>query len=200
MATKDKRVDAYIAKAAPFAQPILKHLRAVVHEGCPDVEETIKWGFPHFMHNGIICSMAAFKQHCALHFWKGSQVVGENNVSDDAMGQFGRVTCIDDLPSKKVLLGYVAKASELRDSPAKKTATPRNKLVKELTVPQYFVTALKTNRKAAATFDAFPYSKRKDYVEWVTDAKTEETRSKRLQTSIEWLAQGKSRNWKYETK
>lgn len=198
MATKDKRIDAYIAKAAPFAQPILKHLRAVVHEGCPHVEETIKWGFPHFMHNGILCSMAAFKQHCALHFWKGSQVV--DDASDEAMGQFGRITSIDDLPGKKVLLGYVAKASALRDAPAKKPATPRKKVVKKLIVPDYFIAALKTNRKASATFEAFPYSKRKDYVEWVTDAKTEETRSKRLQTSVEWLAQGKSRNWKYETK
>ncbi len=200
MATNDKRVDAYIAKAAPFAQPILKHLREVVHEGCPGVEETIKWGFPHFMYNGILCSMAAFKQHCALHFWKGSLVVGEEDRSDEAMGQFGRIASVDDLPSKKVLLGYIAKACELRKAPMKKPAAPKKRVAKELIVPNYFLEALKRNRKASATFEAFPYSKKKDYAEWITDAKTEETRSKRIETSLEWLAEGKSRNWKYETK
>ncbi len=200
MGSTDKRVDAYIAKAAPFAQPILKYLRAVVHEGCPDVEETIKWGFPHFMHDGILCSMAAFKQHCAFHFWKGSLVVSEGDRSDQAMGQFGRITTVDDLPGKKALLRYVVKARDLREAPAKQPATPKKKVAKEVVVPDYFLNALKRNRKASATFEAFPYSKRKDYVEWITEAKTDETRKKRLATALEWLAEGKSRNWKYEKK
>ena len=199
MGTRDKRVDAYIAKSAEFAQPILRELREIVHEGCPEVEEAIKWRFPAFMYKGILCGMAAFKQHCALGFWKGSLIVPgkENNVN--AMGQFGRVTSMKDLPPRRVLLAYVKKAKQLNDEGVKSPTKSKPRAEKtELTVPAYFTTALKKNKKALAAFDAFSYSKRKDYVEWLTEAKTDETRKRRLQTSVEWLAQGKSRNWKYE--
>jgi len=198
MGTKDKRVDAYIAKSADFAQPILHELRRIVHEGCPEAEEGIKWGSPSFMYKGILCGMAAFKQHCAFGFWKGSLIVNgkENNV--DAMGQFGRITSLKDLPPKRVLLGYVKKAKQLKDDGVKAPRAKPQGAKKELTVPDYFTAMLKKNKKALATFEAFPYSKKKDYVEWLTEAKTDETRQRRLQTSVEWLAEGKSRNWKYE--
>lgn len=197
MGTRDKRVDAYIAKAAPFAQPILRHVREVVHEGCPEVQEEMKWSFPHFSYKGMFCSMASFKEHCAFGFWKSALVLGDDPKSRDAMGSFGRITALDDLPSKKVLLGYIKKARELNDAGVT-VARPKSKGPKELVVPDYFLAAVKKNKKALATFDAFPYSKRKDYVEWVTEAKTDATRDKRLATTVEWLSQGKARNWKYE--
>lgn len=200
MGTRDKRIDAYIARSADFAQPILRYLREVVHEGCPEVEETIKWSFPNFMYEGILCGMAAFKQHCAFGFWKGSLILdGAANKSADAMGQFGRITSIKDLPAKSVLIGYIKKARQLHDDGVKTPKKPRPRgEKKELVVPDYFLKAVKKNKKAQATFDSFSYSHRKEYVEWVTEAKTEETRNRRLQTTVEWLEQGKSRNWKYE--
>jgi uncharacterized protein YdeI (YjbR/CyaY-like superfamily) len=200
MGTKDKRIDAYIAKSADFAQPILKYLRDTVHEGCPEVEEAIKWSMPFFMYKGILCSMAAFKQHCSFGFWQGSTILdGKSNKSADAMGQFGRITSLKDLPSKSVLLGYIKKAKQLKDEGVK-LAKPKkaNDEKKELVVPGHFTAALKKNKKAQATFEAFPYSKRKEYVEWVAEAKTDETRERRLKTSVEWLAEGKARYWKYE--
>ncbi len=199
MPTLDKRVDAYIAKAAEFAQPILGQLRANVHEACPEVEETIKWGFPHFMYKGILCSMAAFKHHCAFGFWKGRVIVRGNPELGDAMGQFGRMTSLKDLPPRRAMIGYIKEAMRLNESGVKPASRlkPRPQK-KDLVIPAYFTTAVKKNRKAWTTFDAFPYSKQKDYVEWVTEAKTEETRERRLKTSVEWLAEGKARNWKYE--
>lgn len=200
MAKKDKRVDAYIAKSAEFARPILTHLREVVHVGCPEVEETIKWGFPHFDYKGMMCGMAAFKQHCAFTFWKQSKLgvsVAETKLKE-AMGQFGRITSIADLPGKRTLVGYVRKAAELNEQGIKADRPNKRGRRKTLVVPPYFTAALKKNKKALTTFETFPYSKKKDYLEWLTDAKTEETRQKRLATSVEWLAEGKSRNWKYE--
>jgi len=198
MGTRDKRVDAYIAKSADFSQPILRELRKIVHEGCPEVEEAIKWRFPAFMYKGLLCGMAAFKQHCSFGFWKGPLVVEGKDNSVDSMGQFGRITSIKDLPPKSVMLGYVKKAKQLNDEGVKvpKAKPPGEK--KELIVPDYFLSALKRNKKALTTFDGFPYSKRKDYVEWLSVAKTGGTRQRRLETSVAWLAQGKSRNWKYE--
>jgi len=198
MPTTDKRVDAYIAKSADFAQPILKTIRATVHEACPEVEETIKWSMPFFMYKGILCSMAAFKQHCALHIWKGDMVLGEKEKSDEAMGQFGRIASVKDLPPKTKFIGYLKKAKQLHDDGVKPVRPKKTTEKKELVVPAYFTAALKKNRKAQTTFDGFPYSKKKDYVEWVTEAKTDETRDRRLQTSLEWLAEGKARHWKYE--
>jgi uncharacterized protein YdeI (YjbR/CyaY-like superfamily) len=200
MPTRDKRVDAYIAKSAEFAQPILRELREIVHQGCPEVEETIKWGFPHFDYKGMLCGMAAFKQHCTFGFWKSKLVLnGDDQQSRDAMGQFGRITSIKDLPPKRVLIGYIKKAAELNERGVKTPRKPKPRgEKKELVVPDYFNAAVSKNKKALATFEAFPYSKKKDYVEWVTEAKTDETRQRRLATSVQWLAEGKSRNWKYE--
>jgi len=200
MSTRDKRVDAYIAKSAEFAQPILQYLREIVHEGCPEVEETMKWSFPHFMYKGILCSMASFKQHCAFGFWKGSLILdGKDSKSSEAMGQFGRITSLKELPPKSVLLGYVQKARQLHNDGVKVPRKPQPRgAKKELDIPNYFTAALKKNKKALATFTGFPYSHKKEYVEWVSEAKTDETRNRRLQTSVEWLSQGKARNWKYE--
>ena len=200
MGTRDKRIDAYIARSAGFAQPILSYLREVVHESCPEVEETMKWSFPHFMYKGILCSMASFKGHCAFGFWKGSLVMdGAEGKSIEAMGQFGRITALQELPPKSTLLAYVKKARQLNDEGVKvlQKARPRGEK-KDLVVPDYFLAAVKKNRKALATFEGFPYSHKKEYVQWVTEAKTDETRHRRLETSVEWLSQGKSRNWKYE--
>lgn len=200
MGTRDKRIDAYIAKSAEFAKPILRELREIVHEGCPDVEETMKWSMPFFMYKGMLCNMASFKQHCAFGFWKGSLILnGKQSKSVEAMGQFGRITSAKDLPPRKVIVGYVKKARQLNDDDVKvPSRMKRSTEKKELVVPDYFTAALKKNKKALTTFEAFPYNKRKDYVQWVTEAKSDETRDRRLKTSLEWLADGKSRNWKYE--
>ena len=199
MGTKDPRVDAYIKKAAPFAQPVLLHLRELIHKGCPDVEETLKWGRPSFMHKGILCAFASFKAHCAFGFWKRSLIVGKDKgKAQEAMYQFGRIMSLSDLPADNVLLGYVKEATRLNDEgimPKKKTRAPAER---KLTVPAVLRDALTRTPKAKAIFDGFSYSKKKDYVEWITEAKTEETRSRRLATAIEWISEGKSRNWKYE--
>lgn len=201
MATTDPRVDAYIAKAGDFAQPILTHLRELIHAGCPEVEETMKWSFPNFMYKGILCSMAAFKEHCAFGFWKAPLLLGRARAgaTTDAggMGQFGRITKLSDLPKDSVILGYLKQAKRLNDEDVKVPRRAKSAKPKTLVVPDYLSVALKKNKKAQATFDGFSYSHRKEYVEWLTEAKTDETRARRLQTTLEWLAEGKPRNWKY---
>ncbi|KAF0153138.1 MAG: hypothetical protein FD143_578 [Ignavibacteria bacterium] len=202
MGSKDPRVDAYIAKAQDFAKPILEHFRALVHKACPDVEETIKWGFASFEHKGPYCSMAAFKQHCAIGFWKAALIKNSkltiNTKSENAMGQLGRVTSLKDLPKDKELIAYLKEAAKLNADGIKLPAKPKPKEPKEIVVPNYFTKALKENKKTFEKFNSFSYSKKKDYVEWITEAKTEGTRNKRITTAIAWLAEGKSRNWKYE--
>ena len=195
MPKKDPRVDAYIRKSAHFAQPILKHLRSVIHAACPEVEETVKWNMPSFMYKGILCGMAAFKGHCTFGFWKHALVVGERDQQNEAMGQFGRITSIADLPSDKILIGYIKKAMQLNDAGIRLPRTVKPK--KELVVPGDLTAALKKNGKAKAAFENFTPSHKREYVEWITEAKRDETRQQRLRTTIEWLAKGKPRNWKY---
>ena len=198
MGKRNVQVDRYIADSADFAKPILKHIRLLVHAGCPDVEEAIKWGFPHFMYRGMLCSMASFKNHCAFGFWKGSLIVGKNAThTEKAMGQFGRITSVKDLPDDAVILGYVHEAVRLNDAGIKSPTRSKPKTKRELVVPDDFIAALRRNTKASATFEAFNYSHKKEYIEWITEAKTEVTRSKRLSTAIKWMAGGKPRNWKY---
>ncbi len=195
----DKRVDAYIAKVPEFAKPILNFIRETVHEAVPEAKETMKWGSPSFEYKGILCGMSAFKAHCALVLWKSKHILPDGQKSAGAMGAFGRLMSVKDLPTKKVLIGYFKKARQLNEQGIGSPVAARSKKdKKDLTVPSYFLAALKKDQKAKSTFDGFSYSKQKDYVEWVTEAKTEETRKKRIATSIEWLAEGKSRNWKYE--
>ena len=202
MGKQDPRVDAYIAKAADFAKPILKHIRRMVHAACPEVEETMKWSFPHFTYKGMLCSMASFNQHCAFGFWKGSLFLDKSGAAADrqeeAMGQFGRITSVSDLPKEGVLVHYVKEAMKLNEAGVKLPAKPKSEEKKELVAPDYFLAALKKNKKALAAFDGFSYSHKKEYVDWITEAKREETREKRLATALNWLAEGKSRNWKYE--
>ncbi len=204
MAAKDARIDAYIAKAQPFAQPVMKHLRDLIHKTCPDVTETMKWSFPHFDYKGIMCSMASFKNHCVFGFWKAALMsdpkLVENAKSEVAMGHFGRMTSIKDLPSDKIIIKYIKEAMKLNETGVKIVKPVRSKEVKELIIPPYLEKALKKDKKALKTFDGFPYSHKKEYIEWLEDAKTEVTREKRLLTTMELLQEGKSRNWKYMKK
>jgi len=200
MSTRDPRIDAYIASSADFAKPILTHLREIVHAACPDVDETMKWSFPHFTYKGMLCSMASFKEHCAFNFWKGALVVGASNGDGNgerAMGQFGRITAISDLPSKKTLTGYIKEAMRLNEAGVKSPTRSKPKAKKEVAVPDDLTKALRKNRKALATFEKFSPSHRREYIEWITEAKGEETRNRRLATAVEWIAEGKPRNWKY---
>ncbi len=201
MGTNDPRVDAYIAKAAEFARPILEHLRALVHKACPDVQETMKWSFPHFDYKGIVCSMASFKHHCAFGFWKASLMKDRHKIlsSDEAMGHLGKITSLNDLPSDRVMIAYIKEAAALNEAGVKvKRSKPAAK--KPVRVPADLAAALKKNSKALATFERFPPSHKREYIEWVTDAKKPETREKRIATTVAWLAEGKSRNWKYEAR
>jgi uncharacterized protein YdeI (YjbR/CyaY-like superfamily) len=197
MPTRDKRVDAYITRAAPFARPILRHLRQVVHAACPEVEETLKWGMPTFMHHGILCGMGAFKEHAIFGFWKHALIVEQSDSKrDEAMGSFGCLTDLSQLPSKRVLTGYVKQAMRLNEEGIK---VPSNRKPRPaLPVPADLRTALARSAKAKATFAKFSPSQRREYIEWVTEAKRAETRARRVATTIEWLSEGKRRNWKYE--
>ncbi|HEV2805340.1 MAG TPA: YdeI/OmpD-associated family protein [Chthoniobacterales bacterium] len=198
MATKDPRIDAYIARSAPFAKPILKHLRKVVHAGCPEVTETIKWSMPHFDYKGMMCGMAAFKAHCAFGFWKGDLVLGRDREEEKpGMGTFGCIKSLADLPNEKTLIGYVKKAAALNDAGIKAPGRAAPKKRAPIPVPDDFAAALKKNAKARQTFDGFSPSHRREYLEWITEAKREETRKERLTKSVKWLAEGKARNWKY---
>lgn len=198
MGNHDPRIDAYIDNAAGFAQPILERLRAIVHEACPDAEETLKWGAPSFLHaGGILCMMAAFKQHASFGFWKHALVMGEE-VPRDGMGSFGKMASLKDLPPKKELVALIRKAMRLNEEGVKtpgvrKTSAPKPPPV----APDDLAAALKKNRKARAAFDGFPPSQQREYVDWITEAKRDETRQKRLAQAVEWLAEGKPRNWKY---
>ena len=167
MGKKDPRVDAYIAKSADFAQPILKTIRAAVHTSCPDVVEEIKWGFPHFTYKGMLCAMAAFKQHAALGFWKGSLVLGRETGAD-AMGHFGRLTKVSDLPPKKVLAGYIKKAMALNDQGVKVPRPLKRATPKPLIIPPELTAALKKNAKARTGFDAMPPSHKREYADWIS--------------------------------
>lgn len=208
MGTKDPRVDAYIARSAVFAKPILTHLREMIHTTCPAVEETMKWSFPHFMYKGtadrsarVLCSMASFKQHFAFGFWYAA--TGDSSRESEtgpAIGQYGRITALGDLPKDKALVQQIKDAVKVHDAGVKPRSSARPTGKKELEIPDYFTAALKKNKKALATFDGFNYSNKKEYVEWVVEAKSDETRKKRLETAIEWMSEGKSRNWKYMRK
>ena len=199
MPTVDPRVDAYIEKSQDFAKPILNHIRKLVHAACPDVMETMKWSFPHFDYKGIMCSMASFKAHCAFGFWKQSLMEDAAFPAEKtAMGSFGRLTSVKDLPDNKTMKKLILDAMKLNDDgvKVKRASLPKEKQV--LVVPEVLLAALDANARAADTFNNFPYSCKKEYVEWITEAKTDATRDKRLASTIEWLTEGKRRNWKYE--
>ncbi len=202
MPTTDARLDVFIEKKANFAKPILKHLRQLVHKACPDVEETIKWGMPFFDYKGsTMCAMSAFKEHCGFMFWKAKLMKDPEGIlrltEKEAMGSFGKITSLKDLPSDKILIGYIKEAAKLNEENIK--LPPRKKAIAtELKMPADFAAALKKNKKANTFFENFTPGKKKEYVEWITEAKTDNTKNRRIETAIEWIAEGKSRNWKYQ--
>jgi hypothetical protein len=202
-------VDAYVAKAAPFAQPILEYLREVVHEGAPGTKETIKWSMPFFVYEGvsgdvILGNMAAFKAHCSFGLW-GSNLVdrlkSDGVESVDGMGSFGKFASIEDLPSRKKLVGYVKEAAKKIAVGERTKAWSRPKVAKaEPKVPEELAQALKKNKAAAKVFVDKGPGFRREYCAWISEAKQEATREKRVTQAVEWIAEGKTRNWKYETK
>ena len=206
----DPRVDAYVAKSADFAKPILEHIRQLVHEASPLITENIKWGFPFFEYKGIVCQMAAFKNHMAFGFWRASRLNDPNHLlnpgEEAAAGSFGRIMTIDDLPAPEILKEFILQAMALNEleGEAKKKAksAPKEKKPaapkKELVIPEYFAEALKGHETALKVFYDFSYSHKKEYVEWVMEAKTEATRDRRMLQAIEMMTEGKSRNWKYQ--
>jgi uncharacterized protein YdeI (YjbR/CyaY-like superfamily) len=193
MGSKVKWVDAYIAASADFAKPILTHLRGLVHKACPEVTEIRKWSFPHFEYHGLLCSMAAFKHHCAFGFWKARLM----EDFDTAMGHFGQLKSLKDLPPDKRMVAFIKEAMRLNTAGIKLERQPALKIKKKLTVPSDFKKLLARDTRALKTFEAFSYSNKKDYLDWITDAKTDATRIRRMNQSVEWLAEGKIRNWKY---
>lgn len=204
MKNTDKRVDNYIDSAKHFAQPILHHLRMLIHKTCPDVTETIKWQFPVFEYKGqMLCSFASFKEHCAFTFWKAALLEDKHQVLSKAgnsgMGHLGKITSLNDLPKESVLKDLLKQAMKLNEEGVK---VPRpssaNKSNAELPVPVDFSDMLQCNKKALKHFDAFSPSHRKEYIMWFNEAKTQPTRIKRMETAIEWIAEGKGKNWKYE--
>jgi hypothetical protein len=197
---KDARIDAYIQAAAPFAKPILTKLRTLVHTGCPDVVETIKWGMPAFEHQGPLCGMAAFKAHATFGFWKGALLAGKGspigNATEKAMGHFGRIESVDQLPSDRVVIGLIRRAASLNEQGVKVARVVKPK--PRLATPASMTAALRRNPKALAAFKDFSPSQRREYVEWITEAKQEETRRRRLETAVEWISKGLPRHWKYQ--
>lgn len=205
MPARDKRIDAYIAKAQPFAQPVMRKLRELVHSACPEVTETIKWGMPSFEYKGPMFGFASFKAHCTGGFWKAKllkdpdNLLGERkNQGGEAMGNLGRMSSVKDLPPDKAIIDFIRQHMKLNDEGIKVQKKPAVK--KELVIPKELTSALSKNKKAKETFENFPPSQKREYAQWIIDAKTDETRNKRLATALEWLAEGKPRMWKYMKK
>ena len=196
--SRDERVDAYIARQADFARPILEHIRAAIHAACPEAEETLKWSMPHFLYKGqMLAGMAGFKAHATFGFRRAKEVLGETGAEREAMGQFGRLVSVADLPPDDVLHALIRKAMALTDSgtrPGRAKPGPRA----EPEAPPELEAALSANPAARATFEAFPPSCRREYVEWIVEAKRPETRARRAAQAVQWMAEGKRRNWKYE--
>ncbi|HUM47429.1 MAG TPA: YdeI/OmpD-associated family protein [Chitinophagales bacterium] len=204
MAKKDTRIDAYIAKSASYAKPILKHFRELVHTHCPEVEETIKWSVPFFDYKGgSFCSMAAFKEHCAIGFWKANMMKDLGKMEDGeekSAGSYGRITTLDDLPADKIIIGHIKEAMKLNEAGVK--LAPKKKPAEKtaLQIPAELISALNKSKKAKAAFENFSPSHKREYATWIAEAKSEETRNKRIETAIEWMTEGKSRHWKYARK
>jgi uncharacterized protein YdeI (YjbR/CyaY-like superfamily) len=197
MGRKDPRVDAYIQKAADWQQPVLNHIREIVHDACPDAEETMKWSSPSFTYKGLLCGMQAFKARCMFGFWKAPLVLDDVAKGNRTYRYFGDLTKVSDLPSRKVLTDYIRKAMALNENGVAIARKPRAK-AKLLRMPGDLAAALQKNKKAQKAFEEFSPSHKNEYVEWITAAKADETRQRRLETAIGWIAQGKSRNWKYQ--
>ncbi len=199
------RVDAYIHHAKPFAQPILTHLRELVHAACPEIEEEIKWSRPFFVLSGVIvANMAAFTQHCSVGIWgtEMQQILRADGVKfEGSMGTFGRISSLADLPSDKVLLGYLRQAARFISSGQRTQSYKRpHRVAKVAKEPQpEFLAALKKNKATAKIFAGFSGSCQREYADWIAEAKRPETRDKRIAQAVEWIAEGRQRNWKYQT-
>jgi uncharacterized protein YdeI (YjbR/CyaY-like superfamily) len=193
----DPRIDAYIANAAPFAQPILQHIRAVIREALPEAAETVKWSVPHWTHAGKnVAGMAAFKAHCAMMIHgEGRQGEGEQK---EGMGGFGKIKSIDELPPRDELVAKLRSAAQRVETAGSATPKVKKPPKAEIAMPDDFASALAGNPTAKAALEGFAPSHRREYLEWITEAKREETRAKRIAQATEWLAEGKKRNWKYE--
>jgi uncharacterized protein YdeI (YjbR/CyaY-like superfamily) len=196
MGKRDPRVDAYVAKQKDFAKPVLMQIREIVHEASPEIQETIKWGAPAFEYKGLMCSMAGFKEYCALGFWKGTLIIGRNNKSLDAAGSFGRLKSVKDLPPKKELIGYVKKAMALNEAGTKAPMKHKERK-KPIPMPKEMKAALARNKKAQSTYEGFSPSHKREYLQWITEAKQPATRQRRLSQALEWMEEGKPRMWKY---
>lgn len=195
------QVDQYIINSAEFAIPILDHLRNLVHKADARVEEKIKWGMPFFDYKGTVCHMASFKHHCAFGFWKGALINDEYGVfkeRSESMGLLGKIKSFDDLPADEILIAYIQQAIQLNEDNVKLPSKPKPTEKKEIVVPEYFMEALQEDSAALAVFQNFSPSNKKDYILWLEEAKTEATRMKRLETTLTWLAEGKTRMWKYK--
>lgn len=198
----DSRVDAYIAKSADFAKPILTHLRHLVHQASPELRETMKWSCPFFDHEGTVCQLAAFKEHCAFGFWKAAMMEDPYqilNQEPDTAGSLGRITSIADLPTDEILIQYIRQALALNVNGVKAPARNKSKTDKsELQLPLYFTEILDQNAMVREQFEKFSPSQKKEYISWFEEAKTEITRTKRLDIAMEWISEGKKRNWKFK--
>jgi uncharacterized protein YdeI (YjbR/CyaY-like superfamily) len=198
----DERVDAYIAKSPDYAKPILIHIRELVHRAAPEIKEAIKWGFPFFDYKGPLCNMAAFKQHCSMGFWKQRLLNDPKGYikidgGESSAGSVGRITALSELPPDEVLIDFIHQAIALNDKGEKvekKPAAPKA----EISSPPEFEKLLRENLAAMDNFEKFSPSKKREYLEWFADAKSDATREKRIQQALEWIAEGKSRNWKYQ--
>jgi uncharacterized protein YdeI (YjbR/CyaY-like superfamily) len=202
MSKPNPAVDAYIAKAAPFARPILEKVRELFHKACPEIEEVMKWSFPHFEYRGIVGSMAAFKQHAIFGFWKAALLTDPHGLFDESCDtgmSRAKFTDVSELPPDKVLIAYIREAVALNEEGVK-VERPKREKKPEVEVPADFLAALKKNKNALAAFEAFSPGQRREYVEWIVEAKQDATRQKRLAQAVEWIAEGKARNWKYERK
>ena len=197
MGKKDPRIDAYIAEAAEYARPILTRLRALVHATCPEALETLKWSAPAFDYHGFLCGMAAFKKHCAFGFWKHELVIGDDPRSKQAAGSFGALKTVADVPPKAKFAAWMKTAMRLNEQGV---STPRKKSRPQTPAKLHpeLKAALAANKKAAAAFATFAPSAQREYVEWIAEAKTDATRARRSAQAVEWIAQGRRRNWKYE--
>jgi uncharacterized protein YdeI (YjbR/CyaY-like superfamily) len=197
--------DAYIAKSADFAKPILTHLRLLVHQACPGIEEKLKWGHPFFDYNGPVCQIAAFKQHLGLGFWKARLLTDPHKVlklddEESAAGNFGRISSLADLPADNILIAYIQEAVQLNKDGVKVAPKPKPATEKkEAVMPAEFADMLDGNADAKAHFERFSPSKKKEYIEWFVDAKSEATKQKRMEQALEWISEGKSRHWKYQS-
>lgn len=198
---QEPKVDEYIEKSAPFARPILTHLRELVHTACPNVKEVIKWKMPCFEYKGMLCNMASFKVHCAFGFWKGKLMPDPKGVltgsgESSSMGNFGKITSMEDLPPDEVIIIYIKEAVKLNEQGVK---VPKSTKSKEAPpTPSDLQEALDKNEEAKANFEGFSPSHKREYIDWIEEAKTVSTRSKRIETTVDWVAEGKSRNWKYK--